>query len=148
MELLFQFLCFAPGPFWLLIIALPKNRNAMLAVDAFLLVLCVLFVVQTVPVLPQLLPLLAKPEFESIRSFLTTKQGFVASWNHMVLGDLWIGRWIAQDTENDTRPLITRLVFIPIVLFFGPLGLFAYLAFRCVRRRQFSLTDPEPLASS
>jgi len=141
LESLFQLLSFAPGPFWLLILFLPGNRHAMLAVDGFLVLLAGVFTVLTIPVVPDLLPLLAEPEFSSIRAFLGTELGFVGSWNHMILGDLWIGRWVARDSLRGGKPLLVRLLFLPPILFFGPLGAFLYLVFRMISRRRFSLTD-------
>ena len=141
MEKLFQFLSFAPGPFWLLMIALPTKRWAMLAIDVFLIPLSGLFVVCTAPIIGELFPIIAKPEFESMHAFLSSKPGFVGSWNHMILSDLWIGRWEAQDTCKGRHDLLVRLIFIPPILFFGPLGLFCYLIFRIISRRQISLTE-------
>ena len=141
MEILFKILSFAPGPFWLLILFLPANRYAMLAVDIFLVLLSGLFAFQAFPVLGEILPLLAKPEFGPIREFVSSEKGFVATWNHMILGDLWIGRWVAHDSLRGRAPIIVRLVFIPPILFFGPLGLFLYLVFRIVSRRQIALAD-------
>ena len=90
MESLFTFLSYSPGPFWLLIIILPKNRTAMLMVDCFIIFLSAIFAFQTVPVLQELLPLIAKPEFAPISEFLGSDRGIVGSWNHMILSDLWI----------------------------------------------------------
>ncbi|MEC5129323.1 abscisic acid-deficient protein Aba4 family protein [Verrucomicrobiales bacterium BCK34] len=141
MEKLFQLLSFSPGPFWLLIIFFPMKRSAMLAVDIFLILLSALFVALTLPVISELFPLIAKPEFESMHAFLSSKPGFVGSWNHMILSDLWIGRWVAQDTCKGRHGLPVRLFFIPPILFFGPLGLFCYLIFRIITRRRISLTE-------
>lgn len=113
----------------------------MLAVDIFLILLSGLFVALTLPVISELFPLIAKPEFESMHAFLSSKPGFVGSWNHMILSDLWIGRWVAQDTCKGRHGLPVRLLFIPPILFFGPLGLFCYLIFRIITRRRISLTE-------
>ena len=114
----------------------------MLAVDIYLLVLSALFAAQTFPILGELLPLLAQPEFEPMRAFVSSREGFVGSWNHMILGDLWIGRWIAQDSLQSKHPLIVRLLILPFVLFFGPLGLFLYLVYRIISRRSFRISPP------
>lgn len=141
METLFNFLSFSPGPFWLLILIVPTNRRAMLVFDTYLLLLSTLFVWQTLPVLGTLLPMLAQPKFDEMHAFLSSKEGFVGSWNHMILADLWIGRWVAQDSVSYSRPLLVRLVFLPIILFVGPVGLFCYLLFRVATLRRFALTE-------
>lgn len=112
----------------------------MLAVDFFLLALAAHFTWLTLPIVAELLPLIAKPTLEGMRAFLSTREGTLGVWNHMILGDLWIGRWVAQDTVKDSYPLITRLIFIPPILFFGPLGLCFYLIYRMMWKREFSLT--------
>lgn len=112
----------------------------MRAVDAFLILLAGLFAFQTVPVIGELFPLLLKPDFASLQGFLGSKNGLVASWNHMILGDLWIGRWVARDTLESRLGWIQRLVFLPPILFFGPCGLFVYLIFRIATRRSIALT--------
>ncbi|MBP9224985.1 MAG: DUF4281 domain-containing protein [Verrucomicrobiales bacterium] len=141
MESLFTFLSYSPGPFWLLILFLPKNRTAMLVVDCFLILLSAIFAFQTVPVLQELLPLIAKPEFVPISEFLGSDRGIVGSWNHMILGDLWIGRWVAHDSLQSKYPLLIRVVFIIPILLFGPLGLFCYFIFRIISRRRVALTE-------
>ena len=142
MQLLFQFLSFAPGPFWLLILFLPGNRWAMLAVDLFLILLAGLFAWQTIPIIPQILPLLLEPKFDEMHAFLSSEAGFVGSWNHMILSDLWIGRWVAQDTRQFSRPLLVRLLCIPPILLFGPLGLFCYLLLRMAACRKLAINSP------
>ncbi|MDF1812635.1 MAG: DUF4281 domain-containing protein [Verrucomicrobiales bacterium] len=141
-ETIFQFITYAPGPFWLLILFLPGNRKAMLAVDLFLILLAGIFFANTVPLLKELWPMLVQPDFASIREFTGSEKGALGSWNHMILGDLWIGRWVAQDTLKSRHHLIQRLIFIPPILFFGPFGVFLYLIFRIISRRDPELTRP------
>ena len=113
----------------------------MLAVDCFLILLSAIFAYHTVPIIGDLLPMIAKPEYSPIHEFLSSEHGFVGSWNHMILGDLWIGRWVAHDSLKSKRPLLVRAIFLPPILFFGPFGLFCYLAFRIISRRQIALTE-------
>lgn len=141
MQLLFQFLSYAPGPFWLLILFLPGNRRAMFAVDLFLILLAGLFAWQTIPIIPQILPLLLEPKFDEMHAFLSSEAGFVGSWNHMILSDLWIGRWVSQDASRFSRPLLVRLLCIPPILLFGPLGLFCYLLLRMATRREIAFNQ-------
>lgn len=140
MTKLFEFLSFSPGLFWFLILLFPKNNRAMLAVDFFLFVLSGIFVFLTLPAVPALLPVIAKPTLASIQAFLATEKGTVGAWNHMILSDLWIGRWVAFDSQNDRYPLVIRLIFIPLIIFFGPMGLFFYILYRTGVQRRLSLT--------
>ena len=137
-EFLFSFLSYIPGPFWLLILFIPTHKKAMLAVDIFLLVMSFLFVIQTVPVLQDILPIILKPTFSEMKAFLTTDAGFLGSWNHMILSDVWIGRWVAHDSLQFENSWIIRLIIIPVILIVGPFGLFFYLLFRIIKKRSFA----------
>lgn len=138
-DTIFQILSMSPGPFWFMILFFPFHKKAMLAVDVYLLLLAGFFTWMTLPLVPELLPLVAKPEFPAMYGFLSTPVGVLGSWNHMILADLWIGRWVALDCRKETRPLLARIVFLIPILFFGPLGLFLYLTYRLVRYRRLSL---------
>jgi len=138
---IFQMLSLSPGPFWILILFFPFNKRAMLAVDVYLLLLAGSFTLMTLPIVPELLPLIAKPEFSSMYDFLSTPKGVLGSWNHMILGDLWIGRWVARDCQRESHRIIVRIIFVIPILFFGPLGLFLYLLYRLIRHRKLSLCD-------
>ena len=113
----------------------------MLAVDLFLLALAAHFTWLTLPIVPELFPLIAEPTLEGMRAFLSTREGTLGAWNHMILGDLWIGRWVAQDTMKDRYPVATRLIFVPPILFFGPLGLCFYLIYRMAWKRAIRLNE-------
>lgn len=141
-EFMFALLSYAPGPFWLMILFFPGNRRAMLAVDVFLITLSFAFVATLIPVMEQILPLVLAPSLDTMQSFLTSKQGFVGTWNHMIISDVWIGRWVALDSLAFRRSLVVRLIFILPIVLVGPFGLFFYLVFRIAVKRQLSLTQP------
>lgn len=140
-ETAFKLICFAPGPFWLLIIFAPERKWAMRAVDVFLFFLAVHFTTITLPMVPNLLPMIASPTFAGINQLLASPMGTLGSWNHMVLGDLWIGRWVALDTLTRRHGWLLRLCFIPWILFFGPVGLTFYLLYRGLVWRKFALSQ-------
>jgi len=137
---IFLFLSYSPGPFWLLIILFPNSRRAMLLVDAFLILLTMIFTTLTLPHIKDLLPIIATPTLGSIRVFLGSPEGTVGTWNHMILSDLWIGRWVALDLLKAHKSVWLRVLFIIPILFFGPLGLFFYLAYRIASQKKMSLT--------
>ena len=45
----------------------------------------------------------------------------------MILGDLWIGRWVTHDSFQINVPWFIRLPILLVILFFGPVGLFFFL---------------------
>lgn len=137
----FQVLCFAPGPLWLALIFFPRQRHAMMIFDVALILLSVHFTLLTIPEVPQLLPVIAKPTFEGVSGFLTTPKGIVGSWNHMILSDLWIGRWIVYDgIKNNLSRVVLAFVTLT-TLFFGPMGLCLYVVLRFALRREWRLLD-------
>ncbi len=138
-DVLFKVLSFSPGPFWILLVFFPKDKWAMLAYDIYLFSLSIIFTVLTIPQVPHLLPVIAQPTFEQINLFIGSPIGTLGSWNHMILGDLWIGRWVVLDAISHKVSLSYRLSFLALILFFGPLGLCFYLFFRLVFLRKIHL---------
>lgn len=137
----FNLLSFLPGPFWLALLFIPKNQLAMKAFDVFLVLLSVHFSFLTLPDVATLAPVIASPTFETISQLLSAPKGILGSWNHMILSDLWIGRWIAYDGMRKGFNGYVRAVFILITLFFGPVGLCLYWITRAAFRRSWRLAD-------
>ena len=140
-NLIFDFLSFSPGIFWLLLIFTPKNKTAMKLFDIFLLLLSLIYSIMIIPDIPSLLPIIAKPEFETLRNILSTPKGFLASWNHFILSDLWIGRWITLNAIECKFPTSFRIIILFISLFFGPLGLCVYLISRLLLKKKLYITE-------
>lgn len=138
---LFNFLSFSPGPFWLILIFFSQKKWAMYAFDGFLVFLSFIFSVLTFPEIPDLAPIIASPSFASINQFLSSNIGTLGAWNHMILSDLWIGRWMIYDAINHKVPIFVRLPCLFVIIFFGPLGLFMYLAYRIIYLNRFSLVE-------
>ena len=141
MESIFAFLSYSPGPFWLILLLAPTHNSLMKIYDAYLLLLTAIFAVLTIPVVPELLPVIAEPSLLEIQKFLSTDRGVVGTWNHMILGDLWIGRWVVHDAVKNKIHVLFRLPVLITILFFGPLGLFVYLCYRIIFLRRFALTE-------
>jgi hypothetical protein len=135
METIFLLTSYAPGPVWLLLVLAPRARLATVAADVLILGMTGLYAVLVVPDLPALIPLIAKPELESIRALLSTEKGVVAGWVHWIIADLWIGRWISLDCLRMGLPHWIRVPLLVLTLFFGPLGLLGYLIARAIRLR-------------
>lgn len=129
-DLLFAVLSFTPGPFWLILIVAPGVQFAWRCLDVYLLLLSAVFSVQTLPVVQELLPTIASPTLPAIQHLLGSRSGTLAAWNHMILADLWIGRWVCQDAIRHAMPAMVRTAALVVVLFFGPLGLFLYCSYR------------------
>jgi hypothetical protein len=138
--IIFSFLSFTPGPLWLALFFCPTHKTAMKVFDIFLLLASGLFAWLTLPTIPTLLPLIAQPTLEGIQGFLSTQTGTLGAWNHMIIGDLWIGRWIAHDSLRLGAKTWLRIFFLLPTLFFGPFGLFFYLLFKLYKEKKLQLT--------
>ena len=135
METIFLITSFAPGPVWLLLFLAPRHRLTSVAADVLILALAALYTAMVLPELPALIPLIAKPELESIRALLSTEKGTVPGWIHWIIADVWIGRWICFDCLRLGVPHVVRVPLLLATLFFGPLGLLSYLVVRAIRLR-------------
>lgn len=138
-EALFQFLSYSPGLFWLGLMFRPKDKRFQIALDVYLWLIISIFAIRALPAVPAMLPLIANPTFDAMRAAMQTPEGFVSSWNHFIIGDLWFGRYIASDCEERGLSALVRVAFIFLTMFFGPMGLFCYLLVRGVLRRDFRI---------
>jgi hypothetical protein len=139
LEIVFKFLTFTPGPLWITLFFFPKNRTAMLVFDAFLWIAAGLFAVQAAPDLAKALPIIASPTLDGVVGMFSTRESIVLAWNHFIIADLWIGRWIAHDCVRLGVGGWMRVPLLFVVLFFGPLGLFVYLIFRALKYREWGI---------
>ncbi len=98
-------------------------------------------VLQTIPVLSDILKIIFSPTYVEMKGLLGSDAGFLGSWNHMILSDIWIGRWVSQDSLKYENSLTIRLVIIPIILVLGPFGLFFYLLFRMIKSKSFGFNE-------
>lgn len=140
-ELVFKFLSFSPGPFWLILVFAPHNTVAMRIFDCYLFILSGIFAFMTIPLVPELLPIIANPEHATIKGFISSDIGSLGTWNHMILGDLWIGRWFVHDSIRFRVSHYIRFPILITIIFFGPLGLFFYLLYRWIFLRKFELVE-------
>ena len=140
-ETSFYVLSYAGGPLWLALFLRPESKLLMRVFDVALIILTFHFAIITIPSVPKLLPLIASPEFGSLRSFLDTDQGFVGSWNHMIIGDLWIARWVVFDAIKSNVVGWVRFPFVLIIMLFGPLGLGFYFLFRIFYLKRLFLLE-------
>lgn len=139
--ILFQFLSFSPGPFWLGLMVAPNNRWFQRAFDVYLWLIIGIYAVRTLPNVPAMIPLLSAPTLDAMRAIFSTPEGFVSGWNHFIIGDLWFGRYIAMDGQKKGISAWMRAPLILLTLYFGPLGLFAYLLFRALWCRQWRIGE-------
>lgn len=131
-------------PFWALMVLLPfwsVTRRVMatpwvVAPPAFL------YLITLLPVASMVLPEVVNPVQARIASLLGTPTGTTLAWAHFVAFDLFVGRWIFNDSRSrGYTPWWVSPVLLS-TLFVGPVGLLAYLTARTVIGGTDVVTDP------
>ncbi|SFR28872.1 protein of unknown function [Lentzea waywayandensis] len=122
------------APFWLLMIFAPKWSWTRRIAESHLIVLppVVIYVVLMIPVLPELLPLVTRPEIGPLAEFMSTPTGAALVWAHMIAWDLFVGRWMYLEGRRlDVHPLVMAPVLV-ITILLAPVGLPLFLIVRKV----------------
>ncbi|MEV4636719.1 ABA4-like family protein [Actinoplanes sp. NPDC049548] len=120
------------APFWALMIALPRWSWTRRIVASPLIVVPVLaiYAILVLPALGEVLPAVASPTLDGIRTFLGTADGAAAAWAHMIAFDLFVGRWAFLDGNRRGVPWWIMSPLLVLTILLGPLGLGAYLLVR------------------
>jgi hypothetical protein len=122
------------APFWALMILAPKWSWTKKIAESHLIVLppVAIYVVLMIPVLPELLPLVTRPELAKLAEFVSTDTGAALAWAHMIAWDLFVGRWMYLEGRRlDVHPLVMAPVLV-ITILLAPVGLPLFLIVRKV----------------
>lgn len=121
-------------PFWLLMVFLPHWRwtKRIIASPWIIIGPALLYVIAVLPNAFEIMAAFNPPTMDSVGTLIATPLGTVASWQHFLAFDLFMGRWIYLDsrTNNISAWFIAPLLYLTLML--GPLGFTAYLALRTV----------------
>jgi hypothetical protein len=122
----------AAAPFWGLMILLPRWSWTARIIGSPLIVLpaVAIYAVLVVPMVGEVLPVVASPTLDGIRDLLGTADGAAAAWAHMIAFDLFVGRWAWLDSRTRGMPAWVMAPVLLLTILLGPLGLLAYLALR------------------
>jgi hypothetical protein len=119
-------------PFWLAMILAPWWRftERLLRTPIGVLAPAVIYLALVLPLLPAVLPVVARPELSTVLALLSNPAGATIAWAHFLAFDLFVGRWIYLDArERGFSAWVTAPVLL-LTLLLGPLGLLGYLAVR------------------
>jgi hypothetical protein len=121
-------------PFWVLMIALPGWRWSQRILRSPLVALpaALLYVALVVPLVPEALPVLLRPELDAVAALLATPAGATVAWAHFLAFDLFVGRWVYLDARGRGLPWWVSSPVLFFVLMFGPLGFAAHLGLRAL----------------
>lgn len=123
-----------PLPFWVSMIVVPNWRwtRRLMASPLVVAPPAVVYVAFMAPRLSMVAPTISRPTLSNVASLLGTPEGATAGWLHMMMADLFVGRWIYLDAR--ARGLDSRLIspVLGVAMIFSPAGLLMYLALRRV----------------
>jgi hypothetical protein len=71
---------------------------------------------------------------EGVAQLFSSRGKLLGGWLHYLAFDLFIGRWIIDDTINGNRSRIPMALTLPLTFLFGPVGLLFHFAVRGVQR--------------
>lgn len=74
---------------------------------------------------------------EGVRRGLSTPQGALAGWSHMLALDLFTGAWIYRQCQRLNAPAWVRVPAIGFTLMTGPFGLLLFLVWRWMIAGEF-----------
>lgn len=132
MSLAFELSNFAVLPFWALMILAPRARLTarVLASPWVLLPPMAVYAWAVLPALSQVLPVVARPELDTVAQLLGQPAGTVAAWAHFLAFDLFVGRFIVLDARERELPWFALSPILVLTLLLAPLGLLSYLVLR------------------
>jgi hypothetical protein len=125
-------------PFWLLMMLAPRWRLTERLVSSPPFVVAgpvLLYALLLLPVLPAVIPAVARPELGVITALLGSSRGAAIAWIHFLALDLFAGRWIFMDARARGLRSVWVSPLLLLTLLLAPLGLGAYLLARTALER-------------
>jgi len=146
MERFFQYLNMFPMPLWLAMMFAPRHPlTERLSRPGPLLIIAGLNYVAALVLAVQRGRQQGTPidftSLEGVRAGLSTREGTVAAWAHMLALDLFAGAWIYRECRRLEAPARVRIPSLFATLMAGPAGLAAFLVWQLRTRRLAPLDD-------
>jgi uncharacterized membrane protein (DUF485 family) len=134
MSLAFSISNFVVLPFWALMILAPRARLTTRVMSSPWVVVPPIFLYAwaILPALPQVLPVVAQPELDSVAALLGAPLGALAGWAHFLAFDMFVARFIVLDARERELPWYVLSPILLTTLLLGPLGLLSYLIVRAI----------------
>ncbi|TCC00513.1 DUF4281 domain-containing protein [Micromonospora zingiberis] len=145
-EVLFTLTFAVAAPFWVLMILLPNWSVTARIIKSPLMVApgLLIYAVLVLPALAEVLPAVLSPTLDGVRELLGGAVGAAAGWAHMIVFDLFVGRWAWLDSRERGVPSLIMAPVLVLTILLGPLGLAAYLI---IRGRWTRPATPRPAAA-
>lgn len=119
-------------PFWVLMVLLPfwTVTRRIMASPWVAAPPAILYLITLLPVAGMVLPEVANPVPARIAALLGTPTGTALAWTHFVAFDLFVGRWIYNDSRSRGYSALWVSPILVLTLLLGPVGLLVYLTAR------------------
>ncbi len=138
METFFRFINLYPIPLWLAMMFAPKNRfteraahsSSLFGFAALNYLVALLIGIRSGSSEDQGLPDFTS--LEGISNALSTREGALGAWSHMLALDLFTGAWIYRQCCRLNAPTWVRIPALFFTLMTGPFGLFLFLIWRLI----------------
>lgn len=127
-------------PFWGIMIIAPQWQRGQRIMSSVLVFvpLTLLYSWLVLPMLPGLLPALARPELGVITEMLNNTSGATVAWIHFLAFDLFVGRWQYHDALHHRIPIWMLRITLLCTFMAGPFGLLLYIVVRSRTLRSLS----------
>jgi hypothetical protein len=133
-EQLFSILNLMAMAAWLLLVCLPRVRWTSTVVPVVVpVLLAVVYVALVITTLPG-----SNGSFSSlagVRALFDNPWALLAGWAHYLAFDLFIGGWQVRDAQRRGIPHLLIVPALILTFLLGPAGLLLYLLIRWARRR-------------
>lgn len=131
---LFQLCFLLAAPFWALMILAPhwQRTRAITASPLIVLPSLAVCLVLLVPVFPEFLSLVTRPDLPLLQEYVTSPEALAALWAQIIAWDLMIGRWMYLDSREKGIPaaVVSPLLFLAVLA--SPVILPVYLVVRAL----------------
>ncbi|MBX2812851.1 MAG: DUF4281 domain-containing protein [Myxococcales bacterium] len=133
MGLILYLSTFIAVPPWLMMIFFPKwgPTRAIATSPIWAMVLCALYSLMFLPLLPTLFPILALHDLKSLSGAMGTHAAATMLWIHIQAFSLLIGARVYQESEHTAINSWIRSLILFVTMVAGPVG---FLAFRIVEK--------------
>jgi hypothetical protein len=79
---------------------------------------------------------ISRPTYEGITFLLSQPEVAAIAWIHLIIFDLFTGRWILMDLDKTNHHQFIHVPFMFLTLMAGPFGLASYLLYRRIARKK------------
>lgn len=118
-------------PFWFMIMFFPRTAVTRRVMEGlwWVIPLVVLYAAVIIPSIADVFVQVANPQFGAIQQLLSSPTGALLAWVHVLVFDLFVGRWIYLHAQQLKQSRVVVGIILFCTLMAGPFGLLLYLLF-------------------